>query len=199
MPGLSLALRLKNPLTEERRGAILRSLDSVVHTDYYAKRILVDGKSYLIASTQYEEYPLQIYETGDLYIVVEGRVQGKAPQTLRAELEELAERVFASAHPAERPIRDWLLDKAGDFVIVFVHRKTNRICLFNDLLGRLPLYYSRVNDEIVFSRELRFIAGLNPGRRFDKMAIAQYLLWGYPLGSRTLFEDTQRLGPGMTV
>jgi asparagine synthase (glutamine-hydrolysing) len=199
MPGVSLALRLANPLTDERRSAILRSLDSVLHTGHYAKRVLVETNSYLIASTQYEEYPLRVYEAGDFYIVVEGRVQGKAPQALRAELEELAERVFASTDSAERPIRDWLLDKAGDFVIVFVHRKTNRICLFNDLLGRLPLYYSRVNDEIVFSRELRFIAGLNPGRRFDKMAIAQYLLWGYPLGSRTLFEDAQRLGPGTTV
>ena len=199
MPGVSLVLRLNGPLTEERRRAVLHSLDSVLHTERYQRRILFEAKSYVLASTQYEEYPTQVYEGSDCHILVEGRVHGKQPKALAAELATLAGHVFASEKLSERLIKDWLLDNGGDFVIIFIQKKTNRICLFNDSLGRLPLYYSRVNDEIVFSRELRFIAKLKSGTRFDRMAIAQYLLWGYPLGRRTLLENTHRLGPGTIV
>src|SRR5687768_10958631 len=199
MPGVSLVLRLNNPLAEERRRAVLQSLDSVLHTERYQRRILLEAESYVLASTQYEEYPIRAYEGSDCDIFVEGRVHGKQPKALGAELATLAGHVFASEKLSERLIKDWLLDNGGDFVIIFIQKKTNRICLFNDSLGRLPLYYSRVNDEIVFSRELRFIAKLKSGTRFDRMAIAQYLLWGYPLGRRTLLENTHRLGPGTIV
>ena len=199
MPGVSLVLRLQNPLTEERKRAVFHSLEAVLHTDHYQRRILLDAKSYVMASTQYQEYPIHVYEGSDYCILVEGHVGGHNPKALSTELLTLAESVFRSESLSAKPIRDWLLDNGGDFIIVLVQKKTNRICLFNDSLGRLPLYYSRANDEIVFSRELRFIAKLKSETRFDRMAIAQYLMWGYPLGSRTLLENTHRLGPGTIV
>jgi asparagine synthase (glutamine-hydrolysing) len=46
---------------------------------------------------------------------------------------------------------------------------------------------------------LRFITDFLDLKRFDRMALAQHLLIGYPLGERTLLEDVRRLPPATSI
>ena len=73
----------------------------------------------------------------------------------------------------------------------------------NDILGRLPLYYHySIKLGLIISRELQFISFLTGeanGGKFDRMAIAQYLLFGYPLGERILQADIFRVKPASLI
>ncbi len=74
-----------------------------------------------------------------------------------------------------------------------MNKGNNEIAIINDALGRLPMYYYKADGQLLISREIRFISTLINIKKFDKMAIAQYLLFGYSLGKRTLLENISRL------
>jgi asparagine synthase (glutamine-hydrolysing) len=74
-------------------------------------------------------------------------------------------------------------------------KRLNRIFFINDALGRLPLYYYRVDSQVLISREVRFITSFLKDVEFDRMALAQYLLFRYQLGERTLIKNIHRLKP----
>ena len=87
----------------------------------------------------------------------------------------------------------------GDFVALLYHKETRDIVIVNDIFGRLPLYCYQTTDKLIVSRELRFIAHVMDRKRFDRMAVAQQLLIGYPLGKRTLLENIDRLPPATCI
>ena len=79
--------------------------------------------------------------------------------------------------------------------MLILHKPSRSLYILNDMLGRLPVYYFQCVNKLILSRELRFIEALNGRRDIDRMAIAQYLLFRYPLGNRTLLEGVNRLQP----
>jgi asparagine synthase (glutamine-hydrolysing) len=113
-------------------------------------------------------------------------------------------------------VAEWLLKTDGDFMISAYNKSTGDLVILNDALGRLPFYYYKddIEKKLIASRELQFILNLlretksvdcirknsnSSNIRFDDMAMAQYLLFGYPLGRRTLFSDISRLEPGTVI
>jgi asparagine synthase (glutamine-hydrolysing) len=107
--------------------------------------------------------------------------------------------VFNVDGGAQGQLVDWLRDADGDFVALLFHKKTQDIFIINDIFGRLPLYYWKAPHRLILTRELRFIADLMDLKRFDRMALAQHLLIGYPLGERTLLENVQRLPAATSI
>ena len=101
----------------------------------------------------------------------------------------------------KKKIADWLLDTDGDFVLYALNKSNNDFFIMNDLLGRLPLYYTFRNDsELILSREIQLMSFLiqnydEDGNKFDKMGIAQFLLFSHTLGTRTLLKNVTRLEP----
>ena len=96
-------------------------------------------------------------------------------------------------------LRSWLLTNDGDFIIYFIENELKTIYIINDVFGRLPLYYSKQNENIIFSRYLKFITDLDDKSCFDRLAIAQFLLIGYMLGKRTLFENIYHVRPASFI
>ena len=71
----------------------------------------------------------------------------------------------------------------------------------------MPLYYYNDDSILILSREIGLIAdvihqsdnGSGNESIFDKMAIAQYLLFGFPLDKRTLLNGIFRIQPGSLI
>ena len=175
----------------DRASAISTALGSVLHDERYATRILWRDDVHFLGFTGYPEYPLASHRLGDFVVHVEGQLYGRSRPALEGRMGELAD--LMTADGSDRELAAWLLDSDGDFVICLRHQITGAVRILTDVLGRLPLYYHRTPDTLVVSRELRFIAKVMRDLRFDRMAIAQHLLTGHPLGSRTLIDGVQRL------
>ncbi len=198
MPGLSFICDLKGGLRRESV-PILKTMESLKHDEQYERHEWLNDDCHYLGYTAYGEYPIRYFDLDDVIIYLEGRCYGRKPTTEEKALGELADLVFRVSGGAQERLVDWLRDADGDFVALLFHKNTEDIFIINDIFGRLPLYYWQTSQRFILSRELRFIADLMDLKRFDRMALAQHLLIGYPLGERTLLENVFRLPPATSI
>lgn len=205
MPGISLKCELSiKPTRADDEMVFSEALNSLIHNDNYKQEILLKKNRYLVGCTRYPEYPVRIFDTGKFWICIEGKIYGKPEFVLNNEINDLMNRIFSTRSVTEKDkkiIADWLLKTDGDFVIYAFNKQSKDFIIMNDVLGRLPLYYYWNNGaKIIVSRELKFISYLidntnDNDDKFDRMGIAQYLLFSYTIGKRTLFNNIYRLEP----
>lgn len=158
--------------------------------------ILIEDKHYVLKCTGYEGYPFISFETEEFRIFLEGCIYSEDDGTVRAALTMLAENFVKGAHAVARErIRSWLLDADGEFIVVIHHKRTGVVYIVTDALGRLPLYYSRDDQSIMVSRHMDLVVAVQERKEYNKLAIAQYLLFAYSLGSTTLVQDVHSLEP----
>lgn len=198
MPGISLLYDIAGKDLPDD-SIIIRALNQAIHSGSYKKEILLAGDRFFLGCTKYEGYPLKVFQESGIQIVIEGRIYNKGHYSIEHELATIAQELFCFQGSSVRKIEQWLLDTDGEFVVVFVHKPTGRVGILNDLLGRLPVYYCNTNEKFYLSRELRFIMSFVDNQTLDEMAIAQYLLFEYTLGRRTLLNNIYRLPPAMLV
>jgi asparagine synthase (glutamine-hydrolysing) len=175
------------------------ALDALLHNRDYYKRTLIDCEQFALACTTYPSYPLLVLNLPEFTVVVEGKLYGLTDTDLPKQMERLAGILFEERARNDGRLVAWLLSADGDFIIFFLRKKTNEIIVLNDAIGRLPWYCYRVGEDVILSREMRFIVRMLEEIQFDRMGIAQSLLFGYPLGNRTLIENVQRLTPATLV
>jgi asparagine synthase (glutamine-hydrolysing) len=215
MPGISI---LKGGLTNgansignheaDNEGMLSGALDSVMYNDRYIQKILLKKKSFWVACTKYPEYPITIYEDDHFWVCIEGKIYGQDDAKIKKEINALLFEISVADKCSDKgysAVDKWLSKTDGEFIIYALNKRNNEFVLVNDILGRLPIYYYKDDTRLIISRELPFIAYLishnddNSNIKyeyFDKMAIAQYLLFGYTLDKRTLVKDINRLQPG---
>jgi asparagine synthase (glutamine-hydrolysing) len=198
MPGLSIVYD-PNRNREEPDHLTSESLGSLKHFEWYEESILIDDGRLFLGYSGYEEYPVTVIETDLCYICLEGLIYGRCRADTRKALERLSAILFDRTGGSTSRAADWLRNTDGDFLIFILNKRSGEICVVNDALGRLPVYYHEADEKVIVSRELRFITNLLDEIRFDSTAIAQYLLLGYPLGNRTLFDDILRMDPASVM
>ncbi len=144
------------------------------------------------------EYPVLVWHRRDRLIALEGRIYGKTDRELQRDLFGLSDALSWSPEMDTQNISRWLRNIDGDFLLAFVDLTLPSALLVNDTLGRLPCYYTQNERGFAASRDLRMLKNLF-GCSFDRMAAAQYLLFGYPLGERTLLNGVNRLPAGTSL
>lgn len=198
MPGMSILYDLTGSrLRADRR--TLESLESARHYEWYEQSVLVDDEHLFLGWTGYGEYPITVFDSPEFYICLEGLMYGIPRAETRAQLEKLCGLLFSDPEISRSDSADWLMNADGDFLVCILNKHTGELCIVNDALGRLPVYYRETGNGIILSRELRFITNLADRIDFDRAALAQYLLLGYPLGDKTLFDRVSRLGPASVI
>lgn len=195
MPGFSFIYHQNGGL-RAREPSRTTALNALLHDARYERKVLRQDDYYFFASTGYPEYPFEVFQSADVSIYLEGYLYGTNLAQRKVKLAELTEFAFGKcADDRERTAR-WLSTCDGDFVIMLFNDKTGDVVIVNDVFSQLPLYCYRTPDTLIVSRELRFIANGMNTVRFDRMALAQYLLFGFPLGTRTLLDNVERVAPG---
>lgn len=172
------------------------SLNSLLFNERYSVTNLLQEKKVRIAITNYKEYPIDVFRSDEFLIIVEGKIYNKSKGKLKAELERLAQTVFDESNEIKEDLTKWLHNADGEFIIVIHNLDDKRIAIFNDSLGRLALYLFQSDSSLIITREISFILNLSFPIKIDTMGIAQFLFFGYPLHTRTLYEQIKRVQPG---
>ena len=88
----------------------------------------------------------------------------------------------------------------GMFAIAIWDQRTHQLLLARDRAGEKPLFYARVNGEILFASELQCLL-CYPGieKALDPIALAEYLQLGYVPEPRTMFSSIRRVEAGTFV
>lgn len=194
MPGFSLVCRLDEQTGVDRE-QFLRLLEQSRHMPDYRYDLIHESRSDLLACTRYDGYPVTVIETDAYLIYLEGKLYGWTEEKIRRELVDLAREAFAT-RPSRERLADWCLSADGEFVVVLRDKRTNEVAIINDVLGRLPVYYHSDAELVAVSRDLAFVPEAAGCREFDTLSLAQYLVLGYALGTKTLISDVFQLAPG---
>ena len=193
MPGLSV-VRGRDAFDDATLDA---ALDSLRFRDDYERETLYADGEYLVAATAYPSYPVRRVETDDWIAVLDGRLYDVADEDVPATLERVGRWAVEGDDAA---LEKWLAARDGDFVILALPRGGGDAVVVNDALGRLPVFRASVGGADVVTREPKLVTELarRAGDRpvVDRLGVAQTLVFGYRLGSRTLFEGVDRLPPG---
>ncbi|WP_254768142.1 hypothetical protein [Salinilacihabitans rarus] len=178
---------------EPRQGSFAESLRPLLHTERLNPHIAYRTDVHSVGYTAYPEYPIRTFEADGVRVCFEGRLYDRPADAVESEVIEVARRALAD-DPDPGPIRDWLLDVDGEFLLVACDVESGRLAVLNDALARLPTYYYRDEDAFVLSREIRYLLE-SIDVEFDRLGVAQCLLFGYTLGDRTIVEGVSRLRP----
>ena len=197
MPGIHFVHGNTDEAARQQYGA---QVGKLLHDGGYVREIVYQDETAWLGMTRYGEYPVAVFQDDDYLILLEGRLYSCHGTGLRDDLMSLAEHVFDDADRNADAVRDWLLESDGDFILMLHEKATGRWAFVNDALGRLPVYFHEGKDgRCCLSREIRFVAGIADSVRVDQMAIAQYLLFGFPWGVRTLLDGIDRLPPATLI
>ena len=168
------------------------------HDHTYKSRIVVESDRIMIGYTGYDEYPIRSWECNDYSVIQEGMIYNIP----RNEVDSFIFNLVSQNRQSSISINDaknFLLNSDGEFVIVIYDKLSEDLIILNDALGRLPLYYFEDDQQFVLSREVKFITEFMSHVNLDKLAIAEYLLFIYPLGKKTLVKNVNRLDPAVLL
>jgi len=97
----------------------------------------------------------------------------------------------------ERFGEDFVTRLNGAFVAAIWDRSARRLLLVNDRLGLFPLYYARVNRDLLFASGVRgLLADAELNRTVDLVAMNEFLVYDHALDDRTLLTSVRRLPQG---
>jgi asparagine synthase (glutamine-hydrolysing) len=189
MPGISLLHGDRKAL----RGNVTELFDAISFLDSYRSRTEVRTDDLLVGHTGYPGYPIRRFETDDAIVLLEGCLYGT--EDVDAALQDVVRLLDADQQEA---LADWIR-RDGLFLVLVYRQATGEIEVLTDPFRRLPVYATSRGEATICSRELKFVReGIDRGQttlELDRLGAAQQLTFGYPLGTRTLFEDVRCLPP----
>jgi len=100
-------------------------------------------------------------------------------------------------HLYEEQGPDCLTQLNGQFAIAIWDAKKKELFLARDRVGIRPLYYTILNNTVIFGSEIKSIfASKNVSRQIDPIAMDQIFTFWTTLTPRTVFKDIYELPPG---
>ena len=140
-------------------------------------------------------------EDGNIVLVANGEIYNYLE--LRKEL-ELKGIKFNSNSDSEVIIYAWkawghkcfqMLN--GMFAFALFDHKNNELIMVRDRMGIKPLYYSELNDEFIFSSEIKsIVAVMKSKNEIDPIGLNKYLTYQNYFGQRSLYKGIKLLLPG---
>lgn len=140
-------------------------------------------------------------ETGDIWIVFNGEIWNY--KTLRAELIEKGHHFRTKSdtetiiHAYEEYGVDCIARLHGMFGLAIWDSPRKRLLLARDRVGKKPLYYTRVDGNVLFASEIKsLLRHPQVKRQADVQALADFLSVRYVPGPATLFANIYKVLPG---
>ena len=179
MPGLILSNR---QLSLPETGLLPHMRFEKIHSEQI-------GDLELYVST-FQNYPLRSFVYHDITILLEGFIYDLNNESIDRQLIE----ILQQSDGTEEKLANWIAQRDGEFILMIFYPNQNKVLVFNDQFGRLPLYYHSKNNEFIVSREISVLLDtVQP--KADPLSVASNGLFGFAIGNRTVHEGVYTL-PG---
>tara|TARA_Y100000031_G_scaffold157149_1_gene216775 strand:+ start:5170 stop:7032 length:1863 start_codon:yes stop_codon:yes gene_type:complete len=100
-------------------------------------------------------------------------------------------------HLYEEKGEDFLKELNGMFALALWDKRKKKLILGRDRLGQKPLYYSLVNDNLIFGSELKALFEYPLIKKeIDFNSLNKYLIYEYVPSPQTIIKDVRKLEPG---
>jgi hypothetical protein len=185
MPGISLIVNID---------PIERSFNILKYEEGFQVNKIIEKKGFNLCYSGFEGYPIFQYLENDFKIIMEGFIYNQSKDEIKEALMNIA-KCYVNNKDYREILRQFILKSDGEFIVLIYFPKIGHFLLFNDRWGQLPCYLYHKKDTIIISREVKFILSYLPEIKYNKLALAQYLILRYPLDYRTIFDEIYRIKP----
>lgn len=174
---------------------VRRALGEAAVLDHHTTTLYNTAENLVVGAVTYDGYPMWTFTVDDAQVFFEGCIYA---EDAFGEIERAARLVLDDDTTG---LTDWVTSTDGEFVMTVHDTERDRLAVVNDVFGRLPLYWTRRQDgALLVSRDIGVLGALRSsagprGSHFDELGIAQSLLFGFPLGTRTLYDGIEKLPP----
>lgn len=177
-----------------RVDSVRRALGQAAVLPHHAPTFSYATERFVAGANTYDGYPTHAFTVDDACILFEGRIYAEDAAATVARAVEL---IVADDTAG---LTDWVTSTDGEFVVAVYEGNRSRLTVINDVFGRLPVYWTFQDGTLVVSRDIGVVRALQStvdvhAARFDELGIAQSLLFGFPLGTRTLYDGIEKLPP----
>ncbi|MFP4634094.1 MAG: asparagine synthase-related protein, partial [Candidatus Aenigmatarchaeota archaeon] len=143
--------------------------------------------------------PQPVEVKGGVFLWIWGEIQGfdKGDEYIsRFQSHQNSSIEFCSELYKERG-EDFISDLNGEFSGVIYDSNDAEVILFNDRLGSRPVYYSKIDNSLIFSTQTQAILNYpETNSAIDVEMLAEFLSATYgSLGTRTIFRNIKELHP----
>lgn len=186
--------------------SIQRMCDAIVHRGpddegfYLAPYIGLGMRRLSIIDLTTGHQPIH-NENKTVWVVYNGEIYNFAE--LRPKLEAKSHKFYTNTdtevivHLYEDHGADFVKYLRGMFAIALYDVERRKLILARDRLGKKPLYYAHVGQELLFGSEIKALVALRPElAEVDRAALVQYFSLGYILDPDSAFEPIKKLPPG---
>ncbi len=146
-----------------------------------------------------------LFSHDERYVIVyNGEIYNAAElkERLEAESSQIKWRGHSDTEILIEAIAAWGMEETlklcrGMWALALYDRKTGRTQLARDRMGEKPLYYGRVNGQLVFGSSIASIAAIEGfNNHIFKDVLDVFLQYGYIPSPYTIYEDVFKLEPG---
>jgi asparagine synthase (glutamine-hydrolysing) len=193
MPGMNIIYKVGG-LHREKMAEIDHCLNRTSPLSSCNSEMLFNDANVAISITTYfKSYPFKHFRFDDFQVFIEGYLCGRSGSDITAELVDLAGDFGSHDSTSIKRIGNFVRSVDGEFLIAVYNSKRGTLAVFNDILGRLPVYYCHKEDTLFLSREVKFITGMIPNSSISAHSAAQSLIFFFPLGENTLITEIKKL------
>ncbi len=192
--------------TENSNTTITEMMDKIVHRGPDSQGVFTDNLATLgfvrLSIIDLAEGSQPMYnEDRSVVIVFNGEIYNHNP--LREMLKEKGH-IFANHSDTEVIVHLYeeygtgiVEHLRGMYAISIYDMKKKKLFIFRDHFGIKPMYYTKVNDNLVFGSEIKAILAFpNVKRKVNEKALSYYLGFQYSILEETFFKDIYKLMPG---
>ena len=188
MPGISLFFSFEKKLNNEEIFKILKEFP----LKGYETRLIHQNDFYSVFFISYNFYPFKIFKENNFLIFLEGKIYNKSEKEVKEKLREIYEDFLKDSKYKEK-IKNFIFKNDGEYIIGIFDK--DNFLIFNDSLGRLPLYYFKDEKNFFLSREIGIINKIIQKKEIDFEGVLEYLIFMYPTFNKTLIKNVFRSSP----
>ncbi|MFQ5728884.1 MAG: asparagine synthase (glutamine-hydrolyzing) [Waddliaceae bacterium] len=83
----------------------------------------------------------------------------------------------------------------GMFAFALWDKRSQKLILARDIVGKKPLYYSLKNNRLIFGSEMKALLSVEDGGELNRSAVDHFLRHQFIPGKETIYQDIQSLPP----
>lgn len=157
--------------------------------EHYGSVVIFQNQDFSLRMSIYPGYPFEIFDFGETKVLLEGMIYNRTTEEIRNFLAT----VCVKPEPDQKEIENWLRSADGEFVCVIVNTIEGKVQIFNDLFGRLPVYFAQSEGKTIISRDIASLRASVGDSEYDRFSVASTLIFGFVPGIKTLWKGINRL------
>lgn len=190
MPGLYHIINDKNYSLENNK--VKEYLKT--HADIKFTDICISQNNNLFVFAN-QNYPIKTWRFLDYDVVFLGMIYNIQAEIIQNKINEIITS-FNSSGDYKYLIQSFVKESDGDFIIYAFSEISTKGILFNDILGRLPIYFYSDGKRVSICSEQKGVIHNIPKIEIDKYEVLNMIMFSYTLGENTMYKNVKRLLAG---